>query len=70
MADKTARDLIYLAHTNIITLNNNFQVGYLGNTSSNTLPIGVYLGQSNYITTGANNNASGHRLHGLLATGL
>ncbi|HEX4122876.1 MAG TPA: autotransporter-associated beta strand repeat-containing protein [Verrucomicrobiae bacterium] len=50
-----SQGLVYLALTNIITLNNGFQVGYLGN-SSNSLPIGVYLGQSNYISTGANNN--------------
>jgi autotransporter family porin len=51
-----SQGLCYLALTNVITLNNSFQVGYLGN-SSNTLPIGVYLGQSNYISTGANANS-------------
>jgi beta-glucanase (GH16 family) len=50
-----SQGLIYLALTNVITLINNFQVGYLG-ASSNSLPIGVYLGQTNYISTGASNN--------------
>ncbi len=50
-----SQGLIYLALTNVITLINNFQVGYLG-ASSNSLPIGVYLGRSNYISTGASNN--------------
>ena len=45
-----SQGLVYLALTNVITLIDNFQVGYLG-ASSNSLPIGVYLGQSNYIAT-------------------
>jgi autotransporter-associated beta strand protein len=52
---QNSQGLAYLALTNVITLNDAFQVGNLG-SSSNSLPIGVYLGQSNYITTGANNN--------------
>jgi hypothetical protein len=52
---QNSQALVYLALTNVITLNNNFMVGNLG-SSSNSLAIGVYLGQSNYITTGANNN--------------
>lgn len=48
--------LVYLALTNVITLMDSFQIGYLG-TSSNSLPIGVYLGQSNYITTGSITNS-------------
>lgn len=47
--------VIYLALTNVITLIDDFRVGNLGG-SSNSLPIGVYLGQSNYIYTGASNN--------------
>jgi beta-glucanase (GH16 family) len=50
-----SQGLIYLALTNVITLLDNFQVGYVG-YSSNSLPIGVYLGQSNYISTGPSNN--------------
>jgi hypothetical protein len=50
-----SQGLVYLALTNVITLIDSFQVGFLGG-SSNSLPIGVYLGQSNYIYTGASNN--------------
>jgi len=50
-----SQGLIYLALTNVITLIDDFRVGNLG-MSSNSLPVGVYLGQSNYIFTGASNN--------------
>ena len=45
-----SQGLVYLAKTNVLGLNGLFQVGNLG-TSSNSLPVGVYLGQSNYILT-------------------
>ena len=48
--------IAYLAQTNIITLTSAFQVGNLVSTSSNSQPIGIYLGQSNYITTGTGGN--------------
>ena len=47
--------IAYLAQTNVITLTTAFQVGNLS-TSSNSQPIGIYLGQSNYITTGTSGN--------------
>ncbi|HZV36586.1 MAG TPA: autotransporter-associated beta strand repeat-containing protein, partial [Verrucomicrobiae bacterium] len=48
--------LMYFAHTNVITLGTAFQIGNLSATSSNSQPIGAYLGQSNYISTGTGNS--------------
>lgn len=48
--------LLYFAHTNVITLGTSFQIGNLSATSSNSQPIGAYLGQSNYISTGTGNS--------------
>ena len=43
---------VYLAMTNSIVLGNDLQVGYLGNSYSNSLPIALYLGMTNWIQTG------------------
>ena len=50
--------LIYLAHTNLIAMNGGGQVhiGNLSSTSSNSLPIGMYLGITNYILTGSSSS--------------
>ena len=43
----------YLANTNVLLLGNDMQIGW-ENTFSNSLPIALYLGQTNYILTGCN----------------
>jgi autotransporter-associated beta strand protein len=50
--------LVYLAHTNVITMNGGGQIHIcnLTATSSNSQPVGMYLGQSNYIITGSSSS--------------
>ena len=50
--------LVYLAKTNFINIYSDVTIGWLGNTYSNSLPIGLYLGQVNSITTGPNDNGN------------
>jgi autotransporter-associated beta strand protein len=45
-----SQGIIYLAQTNIVTPRGDIQIGYL-NTSSNSLPIGLYLGMTNLLLT-------------------
>ncbi len=45
-----SQGIVYLAQTNIIAPRGDIQIGYL-NTSSNSLPIGVYLGMTNLLLT-------------------
>lgn len=56
--------LMYLAKTNVINNSSDVTIGSLGNTSSNSLPIGMYLGYSNAIITGSATvtNGSGNEL--------
>lgn len=60
LGDGTERSqsLIYLATNNFINIYSDMQIGYIGDTYSNSLPIGLYLGMSNVITTGPNDNGN------------
>lgn len=46
---------LYLAKTNVISLNNDITISWQGGTS-NSLPCALYLGEANSINTGNNNN--------------
>ena len=50
-----AQGTVYLAKTNIVILANDLEIGYLGGYS-NTMPCALYLGKTNYITTGSGGN--------------
>lgn len=50
--------LVYLAKTNLINIYSDVTIGWMGGVYSNSLPIGLYLGQSNSITTGPNDNGN------------
>ena len=47
----------YLANTNIILLGNDLQIGW-ESSYSNSLPIALYLGQTNYVLTGMNGSGN------------
>ncbi|HVM49911.1 MAG TPA: autotransporter-associated beta strand repeat-containing protein, partial [Candidatus Acidoferrum sp.] len=49
--------LVYLAKTNFINISSDVTIGWEG-LNSNSLPIGMYLGQTNSITTGPNDNGN------------
>ena len=48
---------VYFAKTNVLTLGNDFEIGFMG-SFSNTLPVGAYLGLTNAIITGNSGAAS------------
>jgi autotransporter-associated beta strand protein len=50
--------LVYLAKTNILNNGSDVSIGYVGNTYSNSQPIGLYLGISNSIVTGHGGNGN------------
>lgn len=50
--------IVYLATNNYIYPNADIQVGWLGGTYSNSLPVGLYLGMTNVIFTGPNGNGN------------